>query len=242
MKKLLTLFVLFAFASAADLDLNELCSEILFESLPHPRDQSLFIGCVQGKGTLLSCSKEGEVFDPILVACVTNDFPVSPPQEELCAEAGFGWFAHDSDCELYIVCEFSRTHIRRCPANSIFNPDLPGCQPGNPETCELGEQTTDTPTPPTPPVTDSPTEPPSTDPPTTISTTTRNPGSITVTFVCPFNRNINIPHDLNCSRYFECFNGVRTLRTCPNGQIFNIVTSSCGDEETSLCADVIQCA
>lgn len=57
-------------ASSQDLNLNEICNGILFQAISHPHDENLFIGCVQGRGTIFACENVGDVFDPIEVSCV----------------------------------------------------------------------------------------------------------------------------------------------------------------------------
>jgi hypothetical protein len=70
MKKIhLFLSILFGATLAGDVDLNGECDGILFAALPHPSDPNLFIGCVQGRGTVFGCNF-GEVFDPAAVTCV----------------------------------------------------------------------------------------------------------------------------------------------------------------------------
>ncbi|KAL7024598.1 hypothetical protein ACKWTF_013120 [Chironomus riparius] len=53
-----------------DLNFDELCDGLLFNAIPHPSDGNLFIGCVQGRGTLFGCDEANLVFDPYSVRCV----------------------------------------------------------------------------------------------------------------------------------------------------------------------------
>jgi hypothetical protein len=53
-----------------DLNFDELCDGLLFNAIPHPSDRNLFIGCVQGRGTLFGCDEAELVFDPYSVQCV----------------------------------------------------------------------------------------------------------------------------------------------------------------------------
>jgi hypothetical protein len=73
-----------------------------------------------------------------------------------------------------------------------------------------------------------------------ITTTTRWP-HIDVRFVCPTSGFGNIPREHYCDRYYECIQGIQYPRFCPDDEIFNVITSECGDPKTSLCADIIQC-
>lgn len=71
MKNIFAYLLLVAVSSASSLDLNELCSGILFATVPHPSDSNLFIGCIQGRGTVLGCN-EDEFFDQNRVECTTE--------------------------------------------------------------------------------------------------------------------------------------------------------------------------
>lgn len=235
MKFFLVFLSIIAVSTASDINLNELCRGILFATLPHPADQTLFIGCIQGKGTVFGCNESDEVFDQSQVACVTNQNPSNPGHDALCDEFESGWFPHEESCELYIVCEFSKPNVRECPENSIFYPALPGCIPGDRVTCEFDNSTSEATTTGTTSQTTV-----STEPTTTSSNTTPNPNQVNISFVCP-PLGGNIPNQANCSRYFECILGVRHARACENDQIFDVITSQCGDISTSLCASNIRC-
>lgn len=153
MNKLLVIFAVIASAAATDLDLNAMCSGALFRTIPHPTEPNLFIGCVQGKGTILGCRLQDEVFNQFSATCGTADLPASPPAG-LCDNIVVGWFPNEEDCSRYIVCEASEPSLRSCPDGSIFNRFLPGCVPGNRNTCTFEHHTTP------PPTTDAPTAPP----------------------------------------------------------------------------------
>lgn len=44
-------------------------------------------------------------------------------------------------------------------------------------------------------------------------------------------------HPTDCTRYFECYRGMKYPRTCPEGQIFDVYSLECGDVETSICVN-----
>lgn len=301
MKNILAIFAILAAVSAQGINFNEMCRGLLFASLPHPTDNNLFIGCVQGKGSLLGCSNLDEVFDPFLVSCRSGNVTTNPNHDKICENVIFGWFPYENDCKHYIVCESSRPHVKQCPENSIFNPFLPGCVAGNVETCTFEHHTTPQPptttteattvtrtvcplacpvgevldsercqcycpirncpsgqylngcqcvpetTTPTQSPTQIPTEVPTTSAPTTLPTTTTlrtttpRDGDVNISFVCPIAGNGNIPHQNDCSRYFECRQGIRFPMTCSTGKIFDLISKACNDPESSLCASNIRC-
>lgn len=261
MERFLLLIALCAVSSASVINLNEICSGILYYALPHPSNSNQYIGCVRGKGTIMGCLEADEVFDEFSVACVKENQP-RPPHDVLCENITIGWFPHEEDCSKYVVCQDGRPNIRSCPDNNIFTERLPGCVPGNPQTCEyegVWATTTARPTePPTQPPTAPPTAPP-TQPPTTEATTlrtttemtttrttnppptTRDPSDVNIQFNCPIDGFGNVPNPSDCTRYFECIQGVRNNRRCPPGLIFDVIRSDCGTPETSLCAENIRC-
>jgi len=53
---------------------------------------------------------------------------------------------------------------------------------------------------------------------------------------CPPGGTGYIPHYTNCSRYFECIKGIRHLRFCPYGLLFDSVTLQCTSPELAVCA------
>jgi hypothetical protein len=229
-------FLIFTlFVSVFGLDLNKMCREKLFKALPHPNNTNLFIGCVQGRGTLLSCAAEDEVFDPFLISCVNSEAPVNPEHVKLCENIVFGLFPHSGNCWQFVICQNSRPYLTSCPENNVFNPALPGCVSGNVDRCDVYFHTTPAPT-----ILPETTEPP---PKTTPRTTTpRNDGSgVIIDFNCPVSGFGNIPHPNDCSRYFECSRGVRFSRTCPVDTIFDVISSNCNNIDISLCAVGIQC-
>lgn len=236
MKRLLPFLAVLAVSLASDSNpnLNELCEGILFATVPHPNDQRLFIGCIQGKGTLFGCTLADQIFDSRLVECVRNDFVVNQPQKELCKEKVSGHFPHQDDCALYIVCQSSQAEVRECPDNRIFNVHVPACVSGDRIACDLFNHTTPAPLDPT-------TTLPTDDTSTQTQPSTINPNDVVIQFVCPIEGFGNIPHQSDCKRYFECIRGFRYPSTCPDDLIFDVITSSCREPESSVCANIIRC-
>lgn len=52
------------------MNINNLCTGLLFNAVPHPTDSNLFIGCIEEKGTIFGCDAENLVFDSKTVKCV----------------------------------------------------------------------------------------------------------------------------------------------------------------------------
>lgn len=53
-----------------DLNLNDICSGLLFNAIAHPSDKNLFIGCIEEKGTIFGCDNQNLIFDPNSIKCI----------------------------------------------------------------------------------------------------------------------------------------------------------------------------
>ena len=83
----------------------------------------------------------------------------------------------------------------------------------------------------------------STNSPTTIEIILTTTFSLPTTTPIPIHRCPpggfgNIPHHTNCSRYFECIKGIRHLRFCPDGLLFDSITLQCTYPELAVCAGI----
>ncbi|KAL7014692.1 hypothetical protein ACKWTF_016072 [Chironomus riparius] len=171
------------------------------------------------------------------------------------------------NCGLYIFCMMTFANVRSCPPNTVFVPHFNSsyregeCEPGNAETCEVWTTTTipetstaiytttelDDPTLTTENEYDTTIPDATTDLPTNESTTTEKPLTTTSRLPtttpihvhrCPPSGYGYIPHHTNCNRYFECIRGVRHLRFCYEGFLFDSVTLKCTYPELAICAGV----
>lgn len=163
---------------------------------------------------------------------------------ELCGEILFATLAHPTDKNLFIGCIKGKGTILGCDENEVFDQYTVQCLT-DVSTDVSTEETTITSTEESTnePTDEEPTESPTDEPtiPTTTAPTTRDPNDITISFVCPLDGFGIIPNVSNCSRYFECIQGIRFPRYCEDNKIFDVITHECGDPETSLCAANIRC-
>ncbi|GAB1602587.1 hypothetical protein Ahia01_000538300 [Argonauta hians] len=137
----------------------------------------------------------------------------------------------NGDCSAFVRCVGNKGIIMYCGQGTKFNPKLKVCD--WPQNVNCGSKpTTPPPTtkPPTtkPPTTKPPTTKPTTQPPTTQPTTPTKPHN-------PYPPCRNQPGivgkypDLksNCQIYYECKNGVVSLKACPLGTRYDIWTQYC---------------
>ncbi|KAG5666570.1 hypothetical protein PVAND_014588 [Polypedilum vanderplanki] len=76
-----------------------------------------------------------------------------------------------------------------------------------------------------------------------FTTTTSRPGSDgDMWLTCPSSGHMLIPHNTNCSAYYECMDGSRDLRLCdPNEFHFDILTRTCRPADEAMCREVFIC-
>lgn len=235
LKIIILLFFIVNKATATEsyLDVDAICSSVLYYPIAHPTDRTLFIACIKGRGMIIGCDREGDVFDPNTISCV-----LASSIDNICENISNGILPHEEKCEYYIVCEQFTPLVRRCPENNIYDPSVQGCVSGNSQTCELAEKDLTT-------ITEQTTIKLTTEIPVTTeierTTEAQDPPKVGISFVCPSSGNGLVAHATNCSRYFECLNGIRNLRNCPSGLIFDVITRRCGAIGSSFCSVNIQC-
>lgn len=278
MSKFVFLLAALAVSSAAVINLDVMCGGFTFQALSHPSEQNKFIGCVHGKGQILSCQLDYEIFDPFSSQCVVSEAPEDFSADNICSNVLFGLFEIENDCTQFIMCQLMQKFVRSCPSHTIFDINVPGCVLGNRDTCEPEygheHQTTTHPATTTEhhkttgdhdlQTTRAPTttehhrttgdhghETTARDTVTTEhqtstteineTTTTRQPEDIEISFVCPISGWGDIPDHSDCTRFYECIQGVQHPRTCPPGLIFDVIRSECDDSASSFCAVNIRC-
>ncbi|CAG9811762.1 unnamed protein product [Chironomus riparius] len=183
-----------------------------------------------------------------------------------CTDRGHstGVYPHPTNCTLFVLCIFSMPFVQECEEYSVFVPypqENPGddpfgrCQPAYPGTCDMLTTLTvihtttefDDPTLTTENEYDTTIPDATTDLPTNESTTTEKPLTTTSRLPtttpipvhrCPPSGFGYIPHHTNCNRYFECIRGVRHLRFCYEGFLFDSVTLKCTYPELAICAGI----
>lgn len=101
------------------LNLEEICKNVFFGARPHPYSIYLFIGCIRGDGTILTCLN-GEFFDSNALECLP--IPCSVP-ENICDGIQLEVIPNPCSCYEYIVC-YAGNNIRNaeCEVGNIFDP------------------------------------------------------------------------------------------------------------------------
>lgn len=108
------------------LDLSEICRGVFFAARPHPQSVYLFVGCIRGSGTEMSCFNN-EYFDVNVFECLpipTTPTPCSVP-DNVCEGKDLDLIAHPCECSKYIVCHFgSNIMVQQCGPEEIFDPNI----------------------------------------------------------------------------------------------------------------------
>ncbi|XP_070508889.1 uncharacterized protein [Chironomus tepperi] len=168
MKELVLVLVIFVGFTAVSrvqaVDLNDLCDGLLFNAIPHPSDNNLFIGCIEEKGTVFGCEADNLIFDPNTVKCVdpkwTTTATKSPTTVSTtkssatsqtttttrrsgninisfsCPPSGVGFIPHKTDCTRYYECIRGIASPRTCETVG-YHYDLAYkmCQPADMAIC-----------------------------------------------------------------------------------------------------------
>lgn len=139
--------------SADDLNLNLICQGLLFNALPHPYNSNLFIGCVQGRGTIFGCENESDVFDSNETKCTDADSISSTTECSTsegstternglitvrlnCPPTGNDFIPHRFDCTRYFECINGDAFARTCStAGDQFDVISRKCLPPNMAVC-----------------------------------------------------------------------------------------------------------
>lgn len=147
-----------------NVNLNEICSGLLFNALAHPSDNNLFIGCIEEKGTIFGCDTENLIFDPNSVKCVnpksitiSTRSPITSTTQKTttsstsqstttrsgninisfsCPSSGVGLIPHKTDCTRYYECIRAIASPRTCStAGYHYDVATKQCQPANVAIC-----------------------------------------------------------------------------------------------------------
>ncbi|KAL7024597.1 hypothetical protein ACKWTF_013119 [Chironomus riparius] len=207
-----------------------ICDDIPFGLLPYEPDCSYFIICQNGYPRVERCPFD-TIFDPSAFACTHGDsekceYPIDgppdsstkcPPVDDLNNPV----FLPDlNDCRKYFVCSNGSKIERECVDGLLWNQEEEWCDvPENVQNCNSGDSIT---------------------PP--LHSTTEKIHNCADWHRCPIIGHGYLPHLQNCLRYFECNNGIRFLRTCLKGEVFDVNSMKCGDPVSSVCAKYTECS
>ncbi|XP_014470060.1 PREDICTED: probable chitinase 3 isoform X2 [Dinoponera quadriceps] len=196
--------------------------------LPHECSCSQYYECKDGEYVSESCPK-GEHFDNRLKRCRPADEagcivrPMMPPSEALvkCPENNAGGavkLSHELDCGKYYECVAGEMILRSCSDGCSFNPLLGACDfpkhiPCNVSRCCSPRAFVVQPATPKP-------------------SDENNRRIVDVLPLekdpdCPAEGTVKIPYPTNCTNYYLCENGWKTIHECLWGLYFNPIISEC---------------
>ncbi|KAG5869713.1 hypothetical protein JTB14_023900 [Gonioctena quinquepunctata] len=142
------------------------------------------------------------------------------PVPEDCPATGSIEIAYSDDCSKYYQCSNGAKTLMDCPENLHFNREMGSCDYIDSANCEK----------------------PSTVSPTTTTTTTATPSTPAPTTKnpapyddCPATGSVEIAYPYDCSKYYQCTDGDKELRNCPEGLQFNREIGSCDYIDNANC-------
>ncbi|KAG5673856.1 hypothetical protein PVAND_003867 [Polypedilum vanderplanki] len=217
---------------------QSICTNITFGLLPYEDDCNYFIICQNESPRVERCPDQS-IFDSSVSSCVRGDpqtceifttttesttsisidvttqFPTECPMVDDISNPVF--LPDHEDCSKYYLC-FNATKYERNCADGLFW-DVIHDRCDFPENVDCSLQRT-----------------------TGLTTTTERQFICDEWLTCPITvQFVYLPHMTNCARYFFCNLGVRHLRTCSYGEIFDVATLQCAHPQTALCARYTQC-
>lgn len=209
---------------------NNPCDGISSGMIPYEPDCNYFIYCLNEVANIRRCPVM-QIFDPIEVRCVpgnpetceilstttTTTTTISPP---ICPEVDDPFnpifHPHPSDCGKYFMCFNGTAILRECHYGLLWSVENEWCDYPENVNCDLST---------TP-------SPPSTQPPLFFCSDW---------IFCPSNGFGYLPNFNICHRYFECIFAVRHMRTCSEGEIFDIFSLRCSSSESAVCVVDAEC-
>ncbi|EAA00608.5 AGAP011617-PA, partial [Anopheles gambiae str. PEST] len=175
---------------------------------PHPTSCELFLSCLNGVSTVMSCPA-GTIFNPQTGICSVGDRDTClvtegladtcefVPIDLMCIGQGDSTrFPHPTQCALFIACQGQNAVVNRCPAGTIYNAPLRSCVPGNQDTCERFND------------------------------------------ICVGRPDGTYSHPTICTAYINCVGGQPTFEQCGPGTIFIEQLGGCVVGNTQTCTRV----
>lgn len=199
---------------------DNLCENITHGTLPYEDDCSYYIYCYNQRPSVIRCP-EGQIFDRIELRCMNGNpetcetfRPYDCPLVDDPLRPVF--FPHPENCSKYFMCFNGTAIARQCHYGLHWSEENEWCDFA--ENVNCSRTTTTTPPPPTPPL-----------------------PFCRDWMHCPPEGLGYLPNFNICHRYFECIMGVRHLRTCRYGLIFDVITLRCDYPENALCVVDAEC-
>lgn len=210
------------------------CDGILNTGMvPYENDCNYFIYCLNEVGTLQRCPVMN-VFDPYNLRCVPGNSETceilsatttaiettsytSPECPEVDDFYNPVFHSHPYDCRLYFMCHNGTAILRECYEGLFWSAENEWCDFPENVVCEITSTTS-----PSPP-------------------TAQPPPFCSDWIICPGNGFGFLPNFNLCHRYFECIFAVRHMRTCPDGQIFDVLSLSCSQSAVAVCVVDAEC-
>ncbi|CAG9824814.1 unnamed protein product, partial [Phaedon cochleariae] len=136
------------------------------------------------------------------------------------------------DCSKYYLCYNGKKSVEPCPEGLYFDDVSSLCTFRDNVSCEHAStlQPYPTKTSENPDITTPPTAP--THPGTTGPTPSPDPSCSSY----PAGEKVSLVYPYDCSKYYLCYNGKKSVEPCPEGLYFDDVTSQCTFRENASCA------
>ncbi|CAH1280472.1 unnamed protein product [Diabrotica balteata] len=171
--------------------------------------------------------------EPETPTAPTTSVPYTTP--DLICTADKEYFPYIYDCSKYYECSNGVPILMDCPTGELWNIKINNCDwPANVD-CSYVVSTTANPSSDVPDTSSADTNTPSEDP--TEATTEPIPYT-TPDLICTADKEY-FPYIYDCSKYYECSNGIPVLMDCPTGELWNIKINNCDWPANVDCSYVV---
>lgn len=225
----------------------------------YPFDCALFWECMNNQLYLLPCPDD-YFWDDAIKKCDINEavdcsgiipnpnstttqapatttsepFPYTTP-EMICTDDNT-YFPYIFDCSKYYECSNGIPVLMDCPAGELWNIIINNCDWPDNVDCSYVVTTSAKPTSAAPDTSTSATQSTPSQVPTE---STAAPGPYTTPDLICTDENNYFPYIYDCSKYYECSNGVPVLMDCPKGEFWNIKLNNCDWPQNVDCSYVV---
>lgn len=217
-------FINFAISFKTIRNTDNPCEGISNGMIPYEPDCNYYIHCINQVGSIQRCPVM-YIFDPNQLRCVAGNpetceittttmvpTTITPPDCPSTDDPLNPIFhPHPYDCSKYFMCFNGSAIPRECYDGLLWSVENEWCDYPENVSCDLNIL----PTPPPPFCSD--------------------------WILCPSSGFGYLPNFNLCHRYFECIFAVRHMRTCPEGEIFDVASLRCSNSETALCVINAEC-
>ncbi|XP_050505095.1 probable chitinase 10 isoform X3 [Diabrotica virgifera virgifera] len=214
------------------------CNQDELDYRAYPYDCHKYIACEDNSLVVLDCPNIF-IWNEDRKAC---DFAANtechqiPFPEPDCSDGKNSYWRYPFDCALFWECMNNQLYLLPCPDDYFWDDAIKKCDINEAVDCSYVVTTSAKPTSAAPDTSTSATQSTPSQVPTE---STAAPGPYTTPDLICTDENNYFPYIYDCSKYYECSNGVPVLMDCPKGEFWNIKLNNCDWPQNVDCSYVV---